>query len=72
MLSGLPVPVLVCAGYDTFEQVDSWVQDVRIQRGNDVIIMLVGNKADLADKRCGRGCGQVIGGEFMGMTNKMK
>ena len=27
-------------------------QDVRTERGNDVLIMLVGNKTDLQDKRC--------------------
>lgn len=29
-----------------------WVDDVRSERGNDVIIVLVGNKTDLNDKRC--------------------
>ncbi|KPP79159.1 hypothetical protein Z043_101291 [Scleropages formosus] len=28
-----------------------WIDDVRTERGSDVIIMLVGNKTDLADKR---------------------
>jgi Ras-related protein Rab-6A len=28
-----------------------WVDDVRAERGNDVIIVLVGNKTDLNDKR---------------------
>jgi Ras-related protein Rab-6A len=28
-----------------------WIEDVRSERGNDVIIVLVGNKADLSDKR---------------------
>lgn len=28
-----------------------WIDDVRSERGNDVIIVLVGNKADLSDKR---------------------
>ncbi len=28
-----------------------WVDDVRAERGNDVIIVLVGNKTDLPDKR---------------------
>jgi GTPase SAR1 family protein len=28
-----------------------WIDDVRTERGNDVVIMLVGNKTDLADKR---------------------
>ena len=44
----LPIP---CTGHDTFKQVDKWVEDVRQERGNDVIIMLVGNKTDLTDKR---------------------
>ena len=28
-----------------------WIEEVRTERGNDVIIMLVGNKTDLVDKR---------------------
>ena len=28
-----------------------WIDDVRTERGTDVIIMLVGNKTDLSDKR---------------------
>jgi len=28
-----------------------WIEDVRGERGNDVVIMLVGNKTDLAEKR---------------------
>jgi len=28
-----------------------WIEDVRNERGNDVIIALVGNKTDLAEKR---------------------
>ncbi len=28
-----------------------WIDDVRAERGNDVIIVLVGNKTDLNDKR---------------------
>ena len=35
----------------TFEQTRKWVDDVRGERGSDVIIVLVGNKTDLADKR---------------------
>ena len=30
---------------------NKWIEDVRAERGNDVIIMLVGNKTDLQDKR---------------------
>jgi Ras-related protein Rab-6A len=28
-----------------------WIEDVRAERGNEVIIMLVGNKTDVSDKR---------------------
>lgn len=35
----------------TFDQTRRWVDDVRSERGNDVIIVLVGNKTDLSDKR---------------------
>ena len=30
---------------------DRWIEDVRAERGQDVVIMLVGNKTDLTDKR---------------------
>jgi GTPase SAR1 family protein len=36
---------------NSFNQTNKWIDDVRAERGNDVIIMLVGNKTDLADKR---------------------
>lgn len=35
----------------SFENTRKWVDDVRGERGNDVIIVLVGNKTDLNDKR---------------------
>ncbi|XP_055348928.1 ras-related protein Rab6-like isoform X3 [Paramacrobiotus metropolitanus] len=35
----------------SFQQTSKWIEDVRNERGNDVIIMLVGNKTDLAEKR---------------------
>jgi len=42
--------------YDTtnensFKSVNKWVEDVREERGNDVVVMLVGNKADLQEDR---------------------
>jgi Ras-related protein Rab-6A len=38
----------------SFLSTNKWIDDVRSERGNDVIIVLVGNKADLSDKRyCG-------------------
>lgn len=36
---------------NSFNQTSKWIDDVRTERGNDVIIMLVGNKTDLQDKR---------------------
>jgi Ras-related protein Rab-6A len=35
----------------SFMSTTKWIDDVRSERGNDVIIVLVGNKADLSDKR---------------------
>lgn len=35
----------------SFQQTSRWIDDVRTERGQDVIIMLVGNKTDLAEKR---------------------
>lgn len=32
---------------NSFQQVSKWIEDVRAERGTDVIIMLVGNKTDL-------------------------
>uniref|UniRef100_A0A4W5Q3Q0 RAB6B, member RAS oncogene family a n=1 Tax=Hucho hucho TaxID=62062 RepID=A0A4W5Q3Q0_9TELE len=36
---------------NSFQQTSKWIDDVRTERGSDVIIMLVGNKTDLGDKR---------------------
>lgn len=36
---------------NSFQQTSKWIDDVRTERGGDVIIMLVGNKTDLTDKR---------------------
>mmetsp|Transcript_7586 Transcript_7586/g.8536 ORF Transcript_7586/g.8536 Transcript_7586/m.8536 type:complete len:249 (+) Transcript_7586:70-816(+) len=35
----------------SFTSTFKWIEDVRAERGNDVVIILVGNKSDLADKR---------------------
>ena len=42
---------LLPADRNSFQHTSKWIDDVRTERGNDVIIMLVGNKTDLADKR---------------------
>ena len=47
--------VAVCV-YDvtnrlSFKSLPKWIEDVRSERGSDVLIVLVGNKTDLPDKR---------------------
>ena len=36
---------------NTFNNTVKWIDDVRTERGDEVIIMMVGNKTDLADQR---------------------
>jgi Ras-related protein Rab-6A len=36
---------------NSFTSTSKWIDDVRAERGNDVIIVLVGNKTDMAEKR---------------------
>lgn len=43
--------VLFFIDANSFHQTSKWIDDVRTERGSDVIIMLVGNKTDLSDKR---------------------
>lgn len=35
----------------SFTSTFKWIEDVRTERGNDVVIILVGNKSDIQDKR---------------------
>lgn len=35
----------------SFLNADQWIEDIKAERGNDVVIMLVGNKTDLQSKR---------------------
>jgi Ras-related protein Rab-6A len=49
--SSVAVVVYDITNRKSFEQTSKWIDDVRTERGSDVIIMLVGNKTDLADKR---------------------
>ncbi|KAG7389691.1 Ras- protein Rab6 [Phytophthora pseudosyringae] len=41
------------AGHDraSFLNTSKWIEDVRTERGQDVVIMLVGNKTDISDRR---------------------
>jgi len=43
--------VLLLPYRQSFLNTVRWIQEVRTERGSDVIIFLVGNKTDLVDKR---------------------
>ncbi|XP_067949169.1 ras-related protein Rab6-like isoform X1 [Watersipora subatra] len=49
--SSVAVVVYDITNANSFHQTSKWIDDVRSERGSDVIIMLVGNKTDLSDKR---------------------
>jgi small GTP-binding protein len=49
--SSVAVVVYDISNRVSFQNTSKWVDDVRGERGNDVIIVLVGNKTDLNDKR---------------------
>lgn len=42
---------IVALDRQSFTNTSRWIQEVRQERGEDVIIVLVGNKTDLVDKR---------------------
>lgn len=35
----------------TFKAVDKWIEDVKAERGDNIILVLVANKTDMGDKR---------------------
>ncbi|KAF9520621.1 hypothetical protein BS47DRAFT_1323701 [Hydnum rufescens UP504] len=49
--SSVAIVVFDITNRASFLSTSKWIEDVRSERGNDVIIVLVGNKADLSDKR---------------------
>ncbi|KAJ3355398.1 Ras- protein Rab6 [Allomyces javanicus] len=49
--SSVAVVVYDITNQTSFINTAKWIDDVRNERGNDVIIVLVGNKTDLSDKR---------------------
>lgn len=49
--SSVAVVVYDISNANSFYQTSKWIDDVRTERGSDVLIMLVGNKTDLSDKR---------------------
>ncbi|GKA07130.1 Ras-related protein RabH1e [Tanacetum coccineum] len=49
--SSVAVIVYDVANRQSFLNTSKWIEEVRTERGSDVIIVLVGNKTDLVDKR---------------------
>ncbi|KAK9071543.1 hypothetical protein SSX86_007971 [Deinandra increscens subsp. villosa] len=49
--SSVAVIVYDVANRESFLNTSKWIAEVRAERGSDVIIVLVGNKTDLVDKR---------------------
>lgn len=49
--SSVAVVVYDVTALKTFQQTKKWIEDVRGERGNDVIVVLVGNKTDLGDSK---------------------
>nr|XP_011465804.1 PREDICTED: ras-related protein RABH1b-like [Fragaria vesca subsp. vesca] len=47
----LTILVIYRVGRQSFLNTSKWIDEVRTERGSDVIVVLVGNKTDLADKR---------------------
>ncbi|KAK2980553.1 hypothetical protein RJ640_027569, partial [Escallonia rubra] len=49
--SSVAVIVYDVASRQSFLNTSKWIEEVRTERGSDVIVVLVGNKTDLVDKR---------------------
>jgi len=49
--SSVAIVVFDITNRGSFMSTTKWIDDVRSERGDDVIIVLVGNKADLSDRR---------------------
>lgn len=53
---------LSLADADSFQHTSKWIDDVRKERGDEAIIVLVGNKIDLGERRCATFVSFVLGG----------
>ncbi|EEB09805.2 GTPase Ryh1 [Schizosaccharomyces japonicus yFS275] len=49
--SSVAIIVYDITNHNSFVNTEKWIDDVRAERSDDVIIVLVGNKTDLAEKR---------------------
>ena len=43
--------IIYSIGSNSFKAVDKWIEDVKTERGDNIILVLVGNKTDMSDKR---------------------
>ena len=50
--SSVAVIVFDVTNIQTFNNLDKWIEDVKNERGNSVVIAIVGNKTDKTDERC--------------------
>lgn len=49
--SHIAIVVYAIDSRKSFVDVDKWIEDVKAERGNQVVLMLVGNKSDLEESR---------------------
>lgn len=49
--SSVAVVVYDITNKNSFKSVSKWIDDAKSIRGNDLLIVLVGNKIDMAEKR---------------------
>tara|TARA_B110000977_G_scaffold115625_1_gene149373 strand:- start:6017 stop:6631 length:615 start_codon:yes stop_codon:yes gene_type:complete len=49
--SSVAVVVYDVSSRSSFQNVTKWIEEVRVERGSDVVIAVVGNKSDLVDRR---------------------
>ena len=73
--SAVAVVVYDVTNRDSFDSTKKWVEDVRVERGNDVIVVLVGNKTDLEEKRAvaqdeGQALANELGSQFVETSAK--
>ncbi|KAF2284044.1 hypothetical protein GH714_018478 [Hevea brasiliensis] len=68
--SSVAVIVFDVANRQSFLNTSKWIEEVRTERGSDVIIVLVGNKTDLVDKEEGDNKAKEFGVMFIETSAK--
>lgn len=62
--SSVAVVVYDVTNLDSFKHVEHWIEEVRKERRNDVLIMLVGNKSDLRNRAVSQDEAQRVAGRL--------